>query len=277
MKTLLILIVVAVAFSGCINQKYLSKNQSVFKVELTGNNKARILAYNSGNNKIHISVKDSADVLLIQNKDTSKAKFVLPTIVQADFHPDARYINLAAKKKYYFPETQFPAQNDSNSNNAFVSPQKLRYSVNNFVLQAVTTPIKVRPAFTKARLKDSLSLQALAELNVGISIGLKRTWGAYKAKPYENGQKGRSISLSGTSFVSFGGTTVRPITIRYYRPFEKTEPAISYGACVLFGFNGINIGLSLGTDHLINREIGKRWIYDGSLWYGVTIAYDLAR
>jgi hypothetical protein len=277
MKTLHIFILIAVAFYSCVNQKYLSQNQVVFKAEPIGNGKGQIKAYNSGTNRIHISIKDSGDILLIQRKDSLANNFVLPTIIQTKFNLNTRYSGLASREEYYFPETLFPIAGDSNSNHAFITPQKLQYSVNNFVLQVVTMPLKVRPAFTKARLKDSLPLQSLAELNIGTAIGLKRTWGAYKAHPYDNGEKARSVSLSGTVFFSIGGTNVKPITIRYFRPYEKTEPAISYGAMLLFGFNNINVGISAGTDHLLNRQIGNRWIYDGSLWYGITLAYDIIK
>ncbi len=277
MKTLHIFIFLSAALCSCVNQKFLSKNQVVFKVESLGNGKGQIKAYHTSGKTIHVSIKDSGDVLLIKKHDSTGSDFILPTIVTTRFNTNSKYDSLAAIGSYYYPETLFPLPGDSNSNHLFITPQRLQYSEDNFVLQLVTTPLKVRPAFTKKRLKDSLSLQALAELNIGASLGLKRTWGVYKAHPYDNGQKARSTSLSGSFFFSLGGTNIKPITIRYYRPYEKTELAVSYGATILFGFNSINIGLSAGTDHLFDRNIGKRWIYDGSLWYGITLAYDIVK
>lgn len=264
------------AFCSCINQKYLAKNQLVFKAEATTNNKIQIKAYTTGGNKIHVQVKDSADVLLIERKDSVK-KFILPTIVQAGFVPNARYVNLVSSNKYYFPENNYPLDADSNSNHLFIPPQRLKYREDNFVLQAVTTPIKIRPAFTKARLKDSLKMQALAELNIGVAFGLKRSWVTYKSHLFENGQKAHRLSLSGSGFFSIGGTNVKPITTRYLYPYEKTETAISYGIIFFAGFNNLNLGISVGTDHLLNAKIARRWIYDGSLWYGITLAYDIVR
>lgn len=278
MKPLHFIILFAVAFCGCINQKFLAKNQFVFKTEPVAGNKQQIKAYSTGNNKIRVIVSDSTDVLLITKKDSGlHKKFILPTIVQTGFTPNARYITLAATGKYYFPENNYPAAGDSNSNHLFITPQKLRYTENNVVLQLVTTPLKIRPAFTKARLKDSLGLQALAELNIGVALGLKRTWGSYKAHPFEDGKNASRFSLAGTGFVSFGRTNVKPITTRYLYPYEKTENCISYGAILLFGFNNLSLGASVGTDHLFNQVIAKRWIYDGSLWYGITLAYDIAK
>ncbi|HVX51766.1 MAG TPA: hypothetical protein VHB48_16515 [Chitinophagaceae bacterium] len=279
MKARLTFAIAIFLFFGCINQKYLSKHQLVFKVESTGDGKAQVVAYNSGINKLPVSFKDSGEVLLVQPKDqATRQKFILPTIVETQFKPGAKYFSLAGKSAFYFPETQFPADGDSNSNHAFVTPPRLHYIVNNIVLQAATTPLKVRPPLTAPkRLKDSLGLQALAELNIGVALGFKKTWGSYIAKSFSNGQKVRNFSISGSGFISFGGTTVKPITIRYYRPFEKTEPALSGGGCILFGFNNINIGFSAGADRLIDRNIGKRWIYDGNIWYGITLAYDILK
>ena len=276
MKTLLFYIVVAVAFCSCINQKFLAKNQLVFKAEPVTNNKAQIKAYSTGSSTLQVQIKDSADVLLIEKKDSTR-KFILPTVVEAGFVPNARYINLMAKGKYYFPENNYPLDADSNSNHLFIPPQKLQYREDNFVLQAVTTPIKIRPAFTKARLKDSLKQQALAELNIGVAFGLKRSWVTYKSHLFENGQKAHRFSISGSGFMSIGGTNVKPITTRYLYPYEKTEIAISYGAIFFVGFNNLNLGISVGTDHLLNSKVAKRWIYDGSLWYGITLGYDIVR
>jgi len=278
MKTLHLCILVAVAFCSCINQKFLAKNQLVFKTEPISNNKQQIKAYSTGNNKIRVIITDTSDALLINKKDsTGSKKFILPTIVETGFTANARYIALAATGKYYFPENNYPAAEDSNSNHLFATPQRLKYTENNIVFQLVTTPLKVRPAYTKARLKDSLSLQALAELNIGVALGLKRTWGSYKAHPFEDGKKISRLSLAGSGFVSFGRTNVKPITTRYLYPYEKTQPCISYGAILLFGFNNLSLGLSVGTDHLFDQKIAKRWIYDGSLWYGITVAYDILK
>jgi len=277
MKTLRFYVVLCVAFCSCLHQKYLAKNQVVFKAESLSTTKSQLKAYKSGNKSIKVIIKDTAGVLLIHKKDSTGRRFILPTIVQASFSTTPKYATLAATGKYYFPETFFPRDGDSNSNHLFVTPQWLKYHQNSFVLQAVTTPLKIRPAFTKARLKDSLKVQSLAELNIGLAIGLKRLWCRYKAQPYDNGQKASSFSLSGSFFTSIGRTNVKPITTRYLYPYGKTEPCISYGGIFFIGFNSVNIGFSVGTDHLFNSTIAKRWIYDGSLWYGITVGYDLIK
>lgn len=278
MKALHFFIFVSAAFCSCLNQKYLVKNQVVFKVEPVGNGKSEIKAYNTGENKIPVNiVEDSLGVLLIQKSDSNSNNFILPTVVVSSFAPSAKYNQLSAKSSFYFPEVLFPLQGDPNSNGLFASPKKLKYEENNLVLQAVTTPLKIRPAITRKRLKDSLPTQALAELNIGAAFGLKRTWYRYKAHAGGDGKNINSVSLSGSGFVSIGGTNVKRITTRYLTPYDKTQPVVSYGATLLFGFNNLNLGISVGTDHLLVSDIAKKWIYDGNLWYGITLAYDIIK
>jgi len=278
MKALHFFILASVALCGCLNQKYLAPNQQIFKVEPAGNGKSAIKVYNTGNNKVPVTLhEDSTGTLIIIQGDSAHSKLILPTIVESSFIPTARYKQLAATGGFYFPEKNYPAQGDINSNTLFVSPGKLKFQENNLVLQGVTTPLKIRPAITKKRLKDSLPLQALAELNIGAALGLKRTWYQYKAHTSPDGKNINSVSLSGSGFFSIGGTNVKRITTRYETPFDKTQPVMSYGAILLFGFNNLSLGISVGTDHLLVKDIGKKWIYDGKIWYGITLAYDIVK
>jgi len=276
MKIFFIFCIIAVAFCSCLNQKYLAKHQVVFKVEPTGNGKGEIKAYNTGNNKLRITVIDSNSLLLIQKTDTGSKNFVLPTVVQSSFKTTERYAQLAVSGKYYFPEILYPRVGDENSNNFFVLPDKLRYSENNIVVQLLTTPLKIRPAFRTPRLKDSLQTLATAELNVGVAAGLKRTWSVFKARPTEDDPKNLNyVSLSASGFFTIGGTNVKSITTTNYLMYDKTEPVASIGINFLFGWHNINIGGSIGKDHLLVPSLASRWLFDGRLWYGLTLAYDI--
>ncbi len=276
MRTLHLLLLITVAFCGCLNQKFLAKNQFVFKIEPSGNGKSEIKAYNTGNNKLQVGMSDSLGFLFIKKKDTAGTGFILPTVIESSFTPTAQYEMLSANKDYYFPELVYPQAGDANSNNLFIPPKKLKYYENNVIFQLVTTPLKVRPAITtKKRFKDSLGTQALAELNIGAAFGLKRSWYVYKARPNENGQNKSSVSLSGSFFLSIGGTNVKPITTRNFTQVDKTQPVASFGAIFSFGFNNLDIGISVGKDHLLVPSISSKWIYDGVIWYGLTLAYDI--
>ncbi len=271
-------LIIAVSCCSCLNQKYLAKHQVVFKVEDAGNGKSEIKAYNTGNNKLRVEFIDSGGALLIQKTGTQEKDFILPTIVESSFSTTAKYQQLAASGMYYFPETSFPQPGDAFSNNLFVTPKKLEFTENNIVTQILTIPLKIRPVVYSRRLKDSIHTQALAELNIGFAAGLKRTWSFFSAYPTDDGIRHiNRVSLSGSGFLSVGGTNVTPIATRNYLMYDKTEPIVSGGINVLFGWQNINIGFSVGKDHVMVSSVANKWLFDGKWWYGITLAYDMSR
>jgi hypothetical protein len=278
MKLLLFVVsVTAFMFCSCLNKKYLAKNQVVFKVEPEGNTRSKIIALNTGDKRIEVKAEEVNGVLLIQKADEEANDFILPTIVASGFDTARKYQQLMATGKYYFPETFYPHKGDPNSNSVFVTPEKLKFSENHLVFQLQTTPLKVRPGIVNRRFKDSLPLQALAELNLGAAFGVKRTWTSFRAHATEDGVNVVNTSFACTGFFSLGGTNVKPLTTRYSIPYDKSEYALSYGVNFLFGYYNLNLGFSIGADHLLNRSIGEKWIFDGKPWYGITVAYDICK
>lgn len=277
MKLLLVVSATIIMFSSCINKKYLAKNQVIFKVEQAGKYKNKIISYNTGQHKIHVNVQNINGTLLISKDTTEQEHFILPTVVVTSIDTSAKYNQLQLSNKYYYPETVYPMPGDTNSNNLFKMPPRLKFAENHWVFQIITVPLKVRLGIQNKRFKDSLPTQALAELNLGGAFGLKRTWTHFKAHPDEEGVSAVYTSFGCTGFVSLGGTNVKPMTTRYTIPVDKTEYAVSYGVNFLFGYNKLNLGISVGADRLLNQSIGKKWIFDGKIWYGITLAYDVFR
>jgi len=277
MKLLIVVSVAMLMFGSCINKKYLAKNQVIFKAEEAGKYKNKIKAYYTGNHKMFVHLQNINGTLFIEKDTTEKHDFVLPTVIVSSFDTSSKYQQLVLGGKYYFPETVYPLQTDTNSNKLFKPPANLKYVENHPVFQIITVPLKVRLGIANHRFKDSLPTQALAELNLGGAFGLKRTWTSFKAHPNDDGVSMVNTSFGCTGFISFGGTNVKPLTTRYAVPYEKTEYAVSYGVNFLFGFYNLNLGLSVGADRLLNQSIGDKWIFNGKVWYGVTVAYDVFR
>ncbi len=275
MKLHIVVSIVIIVFCSCINRKYLAKNQVVFKVERTVKNKSKITAYYTGHKKTRVRLQNINGTLLVVTDTANARRFVLPTLVVCRFDTAEKHGQLLLSGKYYYPETQYPQKDDPFSNTLFKCPTKLKFSENHPVFQILTVPLKVRQAILYRRFKDSLPTQALAELNIGAAIGFKRSWSAFKAHPNEEGVSLASKSLAITGFVTLGATNVKPITSRYFVPYEKTEYAVSYGVNFLLGLYNLNIGFSVGADHLLNKTFANKWIFDGKVWYGVTVAYDI--
>ena len=275
MKLQIVVSVAIIMFCSCINKKYLAKNQVVFRVEQTDKNKSKITAYYTGNKRTQVKLQNVNGTLLVLTDTVKPPQFVIPTLVVCRFDTSEKHGQLLLGGKYYYPETQYPLAGDPYSNTLFKCPTKLKFSENHPVFQILTVPLKVRQAILYRRFKDSLPTQALAELNLGAAIGFKRSWTAFKAHPNDEGVSMTSTSLALTGFVTFGGTNVKPITSRYFVPYEKTEYAVSYGVNFLMGLYNLNLGFSVGADHLLNRTIANKWIFDGKVWYGITVAYDI--
>ncbi len=275
MKLQIVVSVVIIVFCSCLNKKYLAKNQVVFRVEKAYNGKSKITAYYTGDKRVRASLQNNNGTLLVTKDTANKIEYTLPTIVVCQFDTTGKYGQLYRDGRYYYPENGYPQKDDLNSNTYFKCPPKLRYSENHAVFQIVTVPFKVRQAVLYRRFKDSLPTQALAELNLGAAIGFKRTWTAFKAHPNEEGVSTVNTSFACTGFVTFGGTNIKPLTTQNAIPYEKTAYALSGGINVLVGYYNLNIGLSVGADHLLNQTLSKKWIFDGKIWYGITVAYDI--
>jgi len=261
--------------AGCLNQKVLQKNQIIFKVENIGAN-SEIRAYTSGNAKMKVSIEESGGTVYIKKSQSERNNFQLDQTVQRNFYPSGSYLQLELNGKYYFAEATFPKAGDTNSNSAFVIPKNLKYSENRFVLQALSVPLKIRPAIKNDRYKDSLPTQVETGFNAGFAGGIKRTWSIFSPESNFLGQNTTRFSVAGGLLFNLGSSDVKKSTTNYTIIVDRKEPVYSYGIFLLLGVNNINIGYSLGSDHLFSKN-SKNWIYQGKTWHGITVALDILK
>lgn len=277
MKNFLTYILVLSCLSSCLNQKYLAKNQVVFKVEPTpGAFTSEINAYTNGNNKLKVSIDESGGSLTIKKVPSETGNFVLQTKVKDNFTPTSTYASLELTGKMYFPENGFPKPGDPNSNAAFVSPSTLKYTENRLVFQTLSIPLKIRHKINTARYKDSLPTQAETGFNAGFAIGIKRTWHTFKPEINLFGQNTVKVSATPGVFFNLGGTDVKKSTTNYSIVVDRKEAFYSYGMFLMFGFNNINIGYSIGGDFLFSSN-RKAWVYQGKAWQGIVVALDIIK
>jgi hypothetical protein len=263
-------------FSSCLNQKYLQKNQTIFRVDTVGMN-SEIRVYSNGNNKMKVSVEESNGSLYIKKASTETNNFSVVDTIKRNFYPSGSfYSQLELNGKFYFAETTFPKNGDPNSNHNFISPSSLKYSENKIVLQALSIPLKIRSAIKNDRYKDSLPTQVETGFNAGFALGLKRTWSVFKPELNMFGQNTTKFSAASGILFNIGGADVKKSTTNYTIVVDRKEPFYSYGMFFLLGVNNINIGYSFGSDHLFSKN-NKNWVYRGKLWHGVTVALDILK
>lgn len=275
MKYTITFIGLCVFLCSCLNQKYLAKNQTIFRVDTAGMS-SEIRAYSNKNDRIQVNVEETNGILFIKKVATDTGHFTLLSTVQSNFYPKGSYAQLELNSKYYFSETTFPKENDPNSNQAFTVPPSLKYSENRLVLQALSIPIKIRPKIKSDRYKDSLPTQAETGFNAGIAGGIKRTWNIFKPDLNLFGQNTIKLSAATGLLFNVGATDVKKSTTNYTIVVDRKEPFYSYGWFFLFGFNNINIGYSIGNDHLFSKN-SKNWVYQGKTWHGITLALDILK
>jgi hypothetical protein len=272
------LILIIFSCSGCVlNQKYLARNQTIYKVDNPGGGALNytINAYHS-NTKMRVKIEESGSKLLIQRSPTETNSFInFVTVRNAGALPPT-HMQLFTSGKYYFSESIYPYSADPNSNLAFQGPDKLKYKEDKIVLQALSIPLKIRTAIKMPRYKDSLPSFVETGFNAGLATGIKRTWTTYSSELNAFGTNYRRFSLAVGPFLNIGGTDVKKSTTDYTITFDRKEPYYSYGLFFLVGFNNINLGYSVGADYLFSSR-NKNWVYRGRAWHGITVALDILK
>jgi hypothetical protein len=282
MKTYLVLIIIFIpfCFCRCFNQKYLTKKQIVFKVEPivtpAGVMTSEIRAYTNGNNKLKVNIEESNGMLSIKKASGEPNNFVNLVTVQSNFTPTFTYAQLELNGKFYFPETTYPKTGDANSNMTFSSKTKLVYTENKIVLQTITIPLKIRHKIDNPKYKDSLPTQVESGFNAGFAFGFKRTWNIFKPEVNLFGQNTVKLAATPGIFFNLGGADVKRATTNYTISVDRKEAFYSYGIFLLFGFNNINLGYSIGSDFLFSKN-RKNWVYQGKAWQGITVALDIIK
>jgi hypothetical protein len=234
----------------------------------------KITAY-TNKDRLQVTVTEANGVLTIKDADTDK-NFSDPKDVAGPFDATGTHAELQLSERYYFPETSYPKEGVAPLNNTYVTPNRLTYSENRLVLQSMTIPLKIRPAIGSAKYKDSLPSQVETGFNAGFALGVKRTWSIFKPELNALGSNTTKLSLTPGVFVNLGAADVKKLTTNYTITVERKEPVLSYGLFFMIGFNNINIGYSIGGDHLLS-ENKKTWVYQGKYWHGITVALDIIK
>jgi hypothetical protein len=151
--------------------------------------------------------------------------------------------------------------------------KKFEYSSGAFGLQALTIPLKVRPARS---LKIDYPTSVETGVNLGFALGYKMTNNVFTTHKNLWGKNSVAYSLTPGALLGIGGTALKAAANAPGLPFDYTAPSFSYGGFVLFGINNISIGYAFGFDHVIGTG-GKYWIYQDRLWHGVIISLDILK
>jgi hypothetical protein len=179
----------------------------------------------------------------------------------------------SAGLRYFFPYRDQPAQN---ANARYYAGQKLRFFESYPIFQAITVPVKLRPA-----LHDTLEYQAVGSFDVGISLGWKYSFHTYRNYYHQpTGQflskRISQYSIVPGAFLTLGTEELNVAKKNLKQPigYIREVPTISPGGFLVLGVNRVNVGLALGADFTFGSA-ARAWIYQGKPWLGVVLSVDL--
>lgn len=274
-KHITILLGMGIFLASCVNEKYVYKCNTLYKIETTTPNSdasdvippsvhtLKVLTLNEGFKAI---IKDKDDYLTIkpiENQRLPSTDIILssaPTYWRAEI-----------EGKIYFPEQDL----DTNPHH----PVKLKYFDTKPVLQGLTIPLKIRPKlkeFNSKSLLDSFPQQAESGFNVGVAFGWKLTHNIYNANKNIFSQNTNKYSITPGWYLGTGAVDLKKANTRDPIKFERKAAIITTGGFLMIGFNTINLGYSFGWDFATGT--GKeQWVYKGKLWHGVVFAIDIIK
>ncbi len=266
MKEEILLVVLAtLLLASCVEQKYIFKSNTISKIRNTDQEPPMgtdSLYYYDVTNGFQSRIKQKGDNIIIETVDyrnlSLSARFILPS------GPSQQKIDYT--NKYYYIESDYL----SNTRN-------FKYFDTKPVLQGLSIPLKIRPKLKDPALQDSFPSQTETGFNPALAFGWKLNLNSYSPKKDIFGRNLKQFSFTPGWFLGTGAVDLKKSNTRNpIIQFERRAAIISTGAFFMFGYNNINFGYSFGWDYAMG-EGRKSWLYQGKMWHGVTIGFDIIK
>ena len=124
---------------------------------------------------------------------------------------------------------------------------------------------------------DSFPSQAETGFNIALAGGWKFNINSYSSKKDLFGKNIRQFSLTPGWLLGAGAADLTKDNTRNpIIDFKRKAAIISTGGFIMLGYNTINFGYSFGWD-FATGEGHKGWLYQGQLWHGITIGFDIIK
>jgi len=274
-----LLLTLAFFLNSCVQNKYIYKGQTLYRIPTAqqspppaeGSTTVPALSWNletiTVTNGGRVALTDKGDYLII--KPNAKYKFATNTPVSTAIAKAPQGVKFENSGKLYFPETDLV--------DIQAIKNKFSYFDSKPVLQALSVPVRIRPALHQAELKDSFPSQAEAGVNVGVAFGWKFQHNVFSSRKNVFGQNTNRYSFSPGIFLGVGATELKKANTRNpVIAFERKAAALTFGGFLMFGFNSINIGYAFGADWATGKG-HEGWLYQGKLWHGFALSIDLIK
>ncbi|HZV69825.1 MAG TPA: hypothetical protein VFG10_09780 [Saprospiraceae bacterium] len=259
-------ILLVVFVSSCINQKYIFPNNTIGKrtsVPFTTKNE---------DGQDIVTIKDFITLYNVEEGFISNIKI------------DGNIIIIeGAGNRLSLIET-FETTSSINTDKLFYTDlksesfkNKFRYFDSKPLLQALAIPIKIRPRLDDSALLDSFPSQTETGFNPALAFGLKMSFNNFRINNDIFGRNLRQLSLTPGFFFGTGATDLKKTNTRNpIIKFERKATVISPGMFLMFGYNNINFGYSLGIDFATGKG-SQEWLYQGLVWHGISLGLDILK
>ncbi|MEO7311182.1 MAG: hypothetical protein ABIX01_12345 [Chitinophagaceae bacterium] len=140
-----------------------------------------------------------------------------------------------------------------------------------FDVDFLTIPFKVRPA------RAGIPAQFTTDLNGAVYLGYRadKYQLSYKQTPTNRYEKQTThFGFSMGFFTGLGGTAMNESVTDNQVTYQYNGIAWSKGLAGIFGINNFTIGVTLGWDHLVDKNKSV-WIYQGRPWLGLAFGLNL--
>lgn len=170
-------------------------------------------------------------------------------------------------KEYYFPEADLKG--------GFKTPRNsFCYLDSRPILQTLLIPLRIRPSLSSPTPTPS---EASSSFNAGIGFGWKFNYNVFNPEIDIFESRLNSYSLSNGVFLGTGTTLLDASTSIPPHIITKRNVAIlTSGIFLSCGFNKIHIGGVIGMDFALGPK-SDLWKYQGKIWRGIILSYDLIK
>lgn len=154
---------------------------------------------------------------------------------------------------------------------------KLSYFNSKVVLQALTIPIKIRPALKGQQYGDLFPGQVETGFSANLAAGVKFNHNMYNSNKNVFGNNTTTVSFTPGVFFGFGAADLKKTnTLNPAITVERKALIRSYGYFLMFGVHNINLGYAMGWDYATGTG-SSQWVYKGKKWHGIVVAFDLIK
>lgn len=261
---------------NCLQNKYVLGKQVVYSIrqdtttyileytQLKGSQKAKITESPS-----YVSIKFDKPLARKSNNCSTGA-----TLIITDYQAPLVFDVPASGSINNF---YFPAVFDKFDACAIPKRQSLWYFDTKPSLQALTIPLKIRPALNDQALKDSFPSQAEAGFSIGLSFGWKFNFNVITSQKDIFDQNIHRVSITPGFVLGSGVTELKKANTRNpVIEFERKAAVVTTGGFIMVGFDRFNVGYSFGADWATGKGSGA-WLYQGRLWHGIILALDIIK